>query len=141
MNQNIHDALTIGIPTTAVLFGILSTLLVNNRRFDRSDEQLKSVRVDMNHGFDRADEQIKSVRVDRNHGFDRADEQIKSLRVDMNHGFVRADEQIKSLRVDMNHGFDVVHTDLKRFYELTGDLKEKHGELKGRVDTIEKRVG
>jgi hypothetical protein len=123
MNQNIHDALTIGIPTAAVLFGILSTLLVNNRRFDRSDEQLKSVRVDMNHGFDRADEQIKS------------------LRVDMNHGFDRADEQINTLRADMHRGFDVVHTDLKRFYELTGDLKEKHGELKGRVDTIEKRVG
>ncbi len=39
MTQNIHDALTIGIPTAAVLFGVLSTLLVNNRRFDKVDQR------------------------------------------------------------------------------------------------------
>jgi len=58
MADEVRSVLTVGLPTLAVLIGIL----VNNSRFGDFNNRLSEIRSDMNRRFDDVDRRIEDTR-------------------------------------------------------------------------------
>lgn len=102
MTQNIHDALTIGVPTMAIVIGVL----FNNSRFNRLEDKIERVQGELSARIDRVQGDLVRVQSELTAKIDRVQGELTA--------------KIDRVQSELTARIDRMQADLIKFYQILG---------------------